>query len=153
MEEAIKAAKASRKIGEYCIGSIVADKDGNLISIGYNGVILESDPTAHCEVNAIRAACKKLGTRHLTDCILISTIEPCILCTGTALWARMGMIIHGAYQGDIINHNKTRPKNSKSKFNWVSHDTSCEELIDYCGVEMQVIGGIKRNKCLRLFHW
>lgn len=63
-------------------------RDGKIISTGTNEVTTSNDPTAHAEVQAIRKACKTLGTFQLTDCILYTSCEPCPMCLGAIYWAR-----------------------------------------------------------------
>ena len=67
-------------------------KDGVVIALGHNTVLLDHDPTAHAEVNALRAAAKKLGTPHLAGCVLLATSEPCPMCLAAANWARVDEI-------------------------------------------------------------
>jgi len=76
-------------------GAIVV-KDGEIIGAAGNSVLRDNDPTGHAEMNAIRAACKKLGSPHVTGATLYSSCEPCPMCYSTAYWARVGKIFYGA---------------------------------------------------------
>lgn len=67
-------------------------KNGKVIAKSHNTVLRDNDPTAHAEVNAIRAACKKLKTPHLKECILITSSEPCPMCLTTSYWAQIKAI-------------------------------------------------------------
>ena len=75
-------------------------KDGIIIGQGYNQVISTKDPTAHAEVVAIRAAAGRLGTFHLTDCVLYTTCEPCPMCLAASYWARVERIIYALTRTD-----------------------------------------------------
>jgi tRNA(Arg) A34 adenosine deaminase TadA len=76
-------------------GAIVV-KDGEIIGAEGNSVLRDNDPTGHAEMNAIRAACKKIGSPHITGATLYSSCEPCPMCYSTAYWARVGKIFYGA---------------------------------------------------------
>lgn len=67
-------------------------RKGEIISRGYNRVEIKHDPTAHAELDAIRKACRVLGTTQLTDCILYASGEPCPMCTGAIYWTRLGAV-------------------------------------------------------------
>jgi guanine deaminase len=76
-------------------GAVVV-KEGKIIGEGYNQVVKHNDPTWHAEMHAIREACKKLKTPHLTGCTLYTSAEPCPMCLGAAYWAQIGQIYHAA---------------------------------------------------------
>lgn len=85
------AAKNARSSTGGPFGAIVV-KGGEIISTAVNTVTTDKDPTAHAEVNAIRAACRKLGTFDLTGCTLYSSCEPCPMCLSAAYWAHIEKI-------------------------------------------------------------
>ena len=70
-------------------GAVIIDKMGNIIAVANNQVLLEKDPTAHAEVQAIRKACQKLDTYDLSDCILYTSCEPCPMCLSAIIWANI----------------------------------------------------------------
>lgn len=76
-------------------GAVVV-KDGKIVGEGYNQVIKNNDPTWHAEMHAIREACKKLGTPHLTGCTLYTSAESCPMCLAAAYWAQINQIYHAA---------------------------------------------------------
>lgn len=76
-------------------GAVIV-KDGEVISSAVNSVTTDNDPTAHAEVNAIRLACKKLGTFNLAGCTLYSSCEPCPMCLSAAYWAHIDKIFYAA---------------------------------------------------------
>lgn len=96
MNLAILEAKKARKIDEVPVGAILVDKDKTIIGHGYNRPVSSNDPTSHAEINAIRMASRALNNYRLTDTILYVTIEPCIMCMGAIIHARIKRIIFGA---------------------------------------------------------
>jgi len=80
-------------------GAVVV-KGGKIISAGWNTVTTDNDPTCHAEVNAIRKACKKLGTYDLSGCEIYSTTEPCPMCLGSIYWARPKAVYFGNSRRD-----------------------------------------------------
>lgn len=95
MEIAIKEAKNGIEKGNGGpFGSVIV-KDGKIISKGHNRVVKNNDPTCHGEIDAIRKACKKLGTFNLSDCEIYTTGEPCPMCLGAILWSNIKKIYYG----------------------------------------------------------
>lgn len=84
-------------------GAVVV-KDGKIIAEGYNQVIKHNDPTWHAEMQAIRDACKKLGTPHLDGCDLYTSAECCPMCLATAYWAHIRHIYYGATTEDALKY-------------------------------------------------
>ena len=95
MAQALKLAKEAADHGDIPVGCVIV-KDGEVIGRGHNRRELLGDATAHAEVEAIREACKQLGTWRLTDCDLYVTLEPCPMCSGAIINARIGRVIYGA---------------------------------------------------------
>jgi tRNA(adenine34) deaminase len=91
LEEAGRAAAE----GEVPVGAIVV-LDGRLIGRGHNAPIALSDPTAHAEIMALRAAAREIGNYRLTGATLYATVEPCVMCCGAALHARVARLVYGA---------------------------------------------------------
>jgi guanine deaminase len=75
-------------------GAVVA-KNGEVIATGVNRVTADNDPTAHAEVNAIREACRALGTFQLPGCVLYTSCEPCPMCLGAIYWVRLDSVYYG----------------------------------------------------------
>lgn len=96
MERAIALAAHAGAAGEVPVGAIVVDSSGTLVATGENRRERDHDPTAHAEVIALRAAGRARGTWHLEDCTLYVTLEPCPMCTGAILLARLGLLVYGA---------------------------------------------------------
>ena len=95
MRMAMDAAVEAKLVGEVPVGAVVV-KDGEVIAVGYNQPIGQHDPTAHAEINALRSAAQKLGNYRLVDCTLYVTLEPCAMCLGAMLHARLARVVFGA---------------------------------------------------------
>jgi tRNA(adenine34) deaminase len=96
MRKAIEAAETARELGEIPIGACLIDKNGELISIAGNRTITACDPTAHAEILVLREAAAKNGNYRLTETSLYTTIEPCAMCAGALVNARVKRLIFGA---------------------------------------------------------
>jgi len=95
MAEALALARAARARGEVPVGAVVV-RDGAVVGRGGNAPIAASDPTAHAEIAALRDAARALGNYRLPGCTLYVTIEPCAMCAGAILHARIARLVYGA---------------------------------------------------------
>src|SRR6202140_2776938 len=95
MAEALEEASRARDAGEVPIGAVVAI-GGAMVGRGFNQPISSGDPTAHAEIVAIRAAARAVGNYRLTGATLCVTIEPCLMCVGALVHARIGTLVYGA---------------------------------------------------------
>jgi tRNA(adenine34) deaminase len=95
MTAALALARAAGARGEVPVGAVVV-RDGVIVGQGSNAPIAERDPTAHAEIVALRAAGRALGNYRLPGCELYVTIEPCAMCAGAILQARIGRVVFGA---------------------------------------------------------
>ncbi|MGN1120224.1 MAG: nucleoside deaminase, partial [Oscillospiraceae bacterium] len=95
MEKALALAEKAYSLGEIPVGALVTDPDGNIIGEGCNLRETTHSPTAHAEVIAIEQAAKALGQWRLSDCTLYVTLEPCPMCAGAAMNARIKRIVYG----------------------------------------------------------
>lgn len=102
MREAIRLSEENVNNGGGPFGAVIA-RDGEIVATGVNRVTASHDPTAHAEVNAIREACRRLGTFDLSGCEIYSSCEPCPMCLGAIYWAHIGKLYYG--------NNKTDAKN------------------------------------------
>lgn len=96
MREALRLATRAAAEGEVPVGAVVV-RQGEIIGRGYNRPIAQHDPTAHAEVLAIREAAAAIGNYRLTGCELLVTLEPCVMCLGAMLHARVSRLLFGAY--------------------------------------------------------
>lgn len=118
MRAALDEARAAALAGEVPIGA-VAVRDGAIVARGQNRVLRDCDPTAHAEMVAMRAAAQAIGNYRLLDCELYVTLEPCAMCAGAMIHARLGRLIYGAADPkagaagsvlEVLNHPRLNHK-------------------------------------------
>jgi len=95
MQEALRAAQRALEAGEVPVGAVVVC-DGRIAGRGWNRNLTDSDPTAHAEIVALRQAGAAVGNHRLGDCELFATIEPCPMCAGALVHARLKRLVYGA---------------------------------------------------------
>jgi len=95
MEEALRCAQRALEIGEVPVGAVVVC-EGQIVGRGWNRNLAENDPTAHAEIVALRDAGTSAGNHRLGDCELFATIEPCAMCAGALVHARIRRLVYGA---------------------------------------------------------
>lgn len=93
---AIHAAREAEKQGEVPIGAVIVDASGNVLATGGNRTITNTDPTAHAEILALRTAATRVGNYRLNGCTVYTTIEPCSMCAGALVNARIARLVYGA---------------------------------------------------------
>ncbi|MHB8054069.1 MAG: tRNA adenosine(34) deaminase TadA [Candidatus Aminicenantales bacterium] len=132
MASALEAAAAAAAAGEVPVGAVIV-RDGKTIACGSNRPIRSGDPTAHAEIVAIRTAAKKLGNYRLTGCEIFVTVEPCAMCLGAIIQARIRRLVYGA----------TDPKAGavKSIVRFPIHKTNHK---------LEIRGGILADECASL---
>jgi tRNA(adenine34) deaminase len=133
MEEALREAGRALQAGEVPVGAVVVHEN-KIVGRGFNRSISDSDPTAHAEVIALREAGKHLGNYRLSDCELFATIEPCAMCAGAMVHARIKRLIYGADD----------PKAGAVK--------SVLQVINHAELnhQMEVVGGVLPGRSSRL---
>src|SRR3954447_14212701 len=97
MDEALVEARLAAQAGEVPIGAVVV-VDDVIVGRGFNQPISSGDPTAHAEIVAIRDAARRVGNYRLTDAVLCATIEPCLMCVGALVHARIATLVYGALE-------------------------------------------------------
>ncbi len=97
MQTALALAEQAAAAGEVPVGAVVVYQDA-IIGTGWNQPIQAQDPTAHAEIQAIRAAARQLGNYRLTGSTLYVTLEPCVMCAGAIIQARIAQVMYGARQ-------------------------------------------------------
>lgn len=97
MRLALAEAEMARAIDEVPIGAVIVDASGNVIAAASNRTIADSDPTAHAEIRALRAAARHIGNYRLNGCTMYSTVEPCVMCAGALVNARVERLVFGAH--------------------------------------------------------
>ncbi|MCX6754920.1 MAG: nucleoside deaminase [Candidatus Nomurabacteria bacterium] len=150
MKKAIEEAKSSASAGQYALGAVVVNADGEVIAITHTTLHENNDPTCHAEVNVIRLACTKLKDRYLKGCWLYSTLEPCPMCTSAAIWAKMEGIVFGASKEDAQDFAKNL---KDSKFTWRQIDVSARDIVEKGDPKIKLIEKFMREECLELFNF
>lgn len=109
MRLALAQAVQARELGEVPVGAVLLDADGQLLATGFNRTIVDHDPTAHAEIVALRAAAHAAQNYRLPGATLYVTLEPCAMCLGALLHARVGRIVFAAADpktgacGSVVN--------------------------------------------------
>ena len=134
MRLALDEARAAAGEGEVPIGAVVIDPAGRVIGAGHNMRERHHDPSAHAEVLAIRAAAQQLGTWRLKGCTLVVTVEPCLMCAGAVLMARIPTVVFGAWE--------TKTGAGGSRYD-VLRDARCAPPV-------RVYAGVLRQDCARV---
>lgn len=133
MREALSQARAAECLGEVPVGAVVV-REGVIVGRGFNSPIGESDPTAHAEIAALRDAARTLENYRLPDCELFVTLEPCAMCAGAILHARIARVIYGARDLKTGVHGSVVDLFAVERLN---HHTA-------------VVGGVLAEECSRL---
>jgi len=132
MRLAIAAAKQSGD--DVPIGAVILDSEGQVVASASNNREATSDPAGHAEIVAIREAAAKLGDWRLTDCTLVVTLEPCVMCAGAIQAARIPKVIFGAYDLAVGAAGSR-------------YDLLRDEKL---GQQVEVIGGVLEQECAEL---
>lgn len=144
MEAAIEEAIKTKKRGDYKVGAVIV-KDNKIIARSGNRGKIDSNPIYHAETVAIMDASKLLGTRHLENCILYTTHEPCPMCTSATIWAKIKTIVFGASIEDMKEF-------ILNKGNWRVIDIPSSKIIEKGDQKITLIGGFMREECKKLFY-
>ena len=138
MNRAIELARKGLIKNEIPVGAVVVN-DSGIIGEGFNNQIELNDPTAHAEIIALKNACKHIGNYRLTRASIYVTLEPCMMCYGAILNARINKIIFGIFSKDnIFCNSKIESNSNTSIFN-----------INY---SIESIGGLEKDKNLKIFN-
>ena len=135
MREALQLAIRAEAEGEVPVGAVVV-RQGEIIGRGYNRPIANHDPTAHAEIVAMREAAAAIGNYRLSGCELLVTLEPCVMCLGAMLNARVSRLLFGAYDdkagaaGSVLDLTAERRLNHRIEVNGGL-------LADECGALLQ----------------
>lgn len=98
MASALQQARQAARLGEVPVGAVVVDGSGQIIARAHNQTRTLCDPSAHAEVLALRQAARQQGAWQLPDCTVVSTLEPCVMCAGAILHARIARVVFGAWE-------------------------------------------------------
>jgi len=133
MQRAIELAQHAESLDEVPVGAVIV-KDDQIIAEGFNSPITQTDPTAHAEIIALRNAAKYLGNYRLVNTTLYVTLEPCLMCVGAIIHARISEVIFGA--------NEPKTGAAGSSFDLLSSDKHNHRP--------KVQGGVLAEECSRL---
>jgi len=133
MRAALACARKAADAGEVPVGAVVV-QDGRVIGEGFNQPITSHDPTAHAEIVALRAAAKSVANYRLTNATMYVTVEPCLMCVGAMIHARIGVVVFGALE---------------PKAGALQSMTNAHELAGL-NHRMSVIGGVLADACREL---
>jgi tRNA(adenine34) deaminase len=131
MTVAIDEARAGLDSGDVPVGAVVVGPDGEVVGRGHNARERDHDPTAHAEVVALRAASARLGRWRLDDCTLVVTLEPCVMCAGATVLARVPRLVLGAWD----------PKAGACGSQW---DVVRDRRLNH---RVEVVGGVLEDEC------
>ena len=132
---AIKEALKAGEKQEVPVGAVITDLEGNIISRGYNSVITDRNPCSHAEMNAIKQAALKLENYRLPDTVLYSTIEPCIMCMGAIVHARIKKVVFGAFDskwgaaGSVYSFHDNNDLNHRPEIISGILENECKKLL------------------------
>ena len=134
MREALTLARHASTLGEVPVGAVVV-KDGIIIGRGFNQPITSNDPTTHAEIVALRDAAKNIKNYRLVDCELFVTLEPCMMCVGAMLHARVKRVVFGAMEpktgvcGSVMNLPNEAKLNHHATFTGGVLADECGEML------------------------
>ncbi|HUX70749.1 MAG TPA: tRNA adenosine(34) deaminase TadA [Cellulomonadaceae bacterium] len=131
MRSALAEARRALETGDVPVGAVVLGPDGTVVGRGHNAREAEADPTAHAEVLALREAARRLGRWRLDDCTLVVTLEPCVMCAGATVLARVPRLVLGAWD----------PKAGACGSQW---DVVRDRRLNH---RVEVVGGVLENEC------
>ncbi len=129
---ALEEARRSLAEGSAPVGSVIV-KDGEVVGAGRNRVLSLRDPTVHAEVDAIRGACRRLGTANLSGCVLYSSLEPCPMCLWAIQLAQIGTLVLGARHRDLGRTD--------------IGDYCVEEMLRLTKRQMELVTGVRAAEC------
>lgn len=138
MAVALEEAKQSLREGNKGFGAVLV-KDGILLEKTHDTEVTDSDPTAHAEIKLVRSAAMRNLGKRIDGCTVVSTHEPCPMCAGALVWAKVSEIVYG------ISIEQSR------KLGRTMIDVKCEEIADRAPWKTRVIGGVLASQCSRLY--
>jgi tRNA(adenine34) deaminase len=134
MREALKLAETAYIKDEVPVGAVVVHQN-RIIGRGFNQVEMLCDPTAHAEMLALSAACTTLHQKYLSDCTLYVTLEPCMMCSGAAVWSKLKQIVFGAMDekagscGTVFNLASNRKLNHQTEIIQGVLEHECSQIL------------------------
>lgn len=148
MQLAINEAEKARQRGDYGVGAVLV-KGNKILAICSNRSKRDESPIAHAETLAIMKASKILKSRHLEDCILYATHEPCPMCASVIVWARLKGVVYGARYQDMKDYRK---KHANHSYLWRTIHIPCREIFRKSTEKIEWVQDFMREECIKLFH-
>ena len=136
MRHALKLARRAQELGEVPVGAVIIDAKGEVVAEGWNQPIASHDPSAHAEMIAMRAAAAALRNYRLNGLTLYVTLEPCVMCAGAIIHARLGRLVYGATDPKAGGVNSVYDVISNPRLNH-RLDWTGGVLADECGAVLQ----------------
>lgn len=130
MDVALGQAKLAEQAGEVPVGALLLDGSGALVASGFNRPVSSKDPTAHAEIVVLREAARKLGNYRLPGMTMVVTIEPCLMCAGALVNARISRVVYGA----------SEPK-------WGAFGSRMQLADLGLNHQIEIIGGVREQEC------
>lgn len=148
MRRCIKLAERAASSGNYALGALVVINGEVVAESGSNLVGDDNDPSAHPEMTVIRAAARRLGSRYLRDAFLVTTLEPCPMCSATAIFAKMAGLAFGATQTDAIEWSIHNPD---KVYTWRQIRIPAGTVLAAGKPRLDLTEGLLRAECKELF--
>jgi tRNA(adenine34) deaminase len=148
MRECLALARQAASVGGYAVGAVVARPGDGILGRSGSGLIAGTDPTGHPEISALRAAAETEGSRYIPGAYLVSTLEPCVMCTGAAVWARLAGIVYGASQSDAVTWSSDHPD---PLYTWRQIRISSRAVVEKGDPVLSILDGVLRHECRSLF--
>jgi tRNA(Arg) A34 adenosine deaminase TadA len=148
MRRCIHLANESATSGNYALAALVATERGVVAESGSNLVQNDDDPSAHPEMVAIRTAAHQLGSRYLFGAVLVTTLEPCPMCTSVAIWAKMAGIAYGATQEDADRWSTSHVDDT---YTWRQIHVRARTIVAAGEPRLELHENVLREDCTRLF--
>lgn len=144
MAQALLLAEQAAELGEVPVGAILV-LDDEIIGRGYNSPISQTDPTAHAEINAIRDAAQHINNYRLLDTTLYVTLEPCSMCAGALVHARVGRVVYGATEPKA---GALESRQSLLTSPWLNHQVIQKGgvLADVCSAQLSSFFKLRREQ-------
>lgn len=147
MSQCLALARDAAKTGNYALGALVV-RDDEVLASATSRLIEGHDPSAHPEMVALRTAAEAVKSRYLPGAYLVTTLEPCVMCTGAAIWAKLRGVVFGASQKDATTWSRHHPD---ERFTWRQIRISSQKVAKKGEPRLDVMGGVLRDDCLKLF--
>jgi tRNA(Arg) A34 adenosine deaminase TadA len=146
LRRCIEAVRSATDTFTYPLAAAVG-RDSQLLALETSRLPGGTDPSAHPEMEAIRAAAARVGSRYLPGAVLYTTVEPCPMCASVAVWAKMQGIVYGASQAEVVAFAREQ---GTAWLTWRQIKIAAAEVVTAGEPRLWVVGGVLRDECLEL---